>query len=131
MATIDEIDGVKIAKLLSKVKEESRVMTAEAGDVDYSGYGFQPTTIESVGTLTTTRSEQWGYCDSAGAVKALLYNAVTTTYEVSDNFMNFIESSGVWHKVTAVVFNADGFTLTWAKSGAPDETAEFIIRALR
>ena len=118
----------------NKLKTETRDMTAASGDVAYTGYGFQPTSLIILANVSTSISS-WGFGDVNLAEMCLrarnsggspVFSIVTTT--IVD-----LTDAGTGDAQTAVLktLDADGFTLTWTKTASPTGTATLIVLALR
>jgi hypothetical protein len=121
-------------KVTSKVKLETRDMTAASGDVSYTGYGFQPTALvifagRSSGSVMEM---SWGASDSAKAMGEvnLRYPAV----DGSTSYCILVQSAAgsEYQFATLKSYDADGFTLTWTKGGSPSAgTLKFVVLALK
>jgi len=120
-------------KLTSKVGLEVRDMAAGNGDVSYTGYGFQPTALlvfachESGSVIELSQ----GFSDSAKN-KAIIYQR-TSAVAGSNSYVLLVQNAGGDNYQFAVVksYDADGFTLTWTKGGAPTGNLWFPVLALK
>ena len=126
--TIDSLlikDGdIPNARLSSKVISASRVLTAAAGDVVYTGVGFKPTSIICFSMVNgVNKPLTMGFADSARNTTVIMKMA-------TDNFNNFttliyaITSAGNYQTAIVKSYDDDGFTLTWTKTGSPEGTLE-------
>lgn len=112
-----------------KVKAETRDLSAESGDVAYTGYGFQPT-----GLIILQASSTWSIGASDPAKGMFCYYKTTT-----DPWHGVCTSHIIrhhWDAATSQVaivksYDADGFTLTWTKAGSPTGTANLIVFAFK
>jgi hypothetical protein len=110
--------------LTSKIKTSTRDMTADSGDVAYTGVGFTPTVILAFTHIATTVYVSYGFCDSAKN-QAYIYEPATAAYfEDASNYIigqgNLAAKPSASGQQAAVKsFAADGFTLTWTKNGTP------------
>lgn len=103
----------------SKVKVETRDMTADTGDVSYTGVGFKPTCIICLAAKDMAEMASWGLGDSNKGNMNIRYQAEhgygrTTSYLISLQENAFKSQNAVIKS-----YDADGFTLTWTKAGTP------------
>lgn len=112
------------ARLASKVITATRDMTAASGDVAYTGVGFKPTSIIACSAVdASTKGISWGFCDSAKTNRAMAYGNTTATFYASlTALVYFVPSDGNYQIAIVKSFDADGFTLTWAKTSSPTGT---------
>lgn len=122
-------------RLLSKIKIGTRDLTAATGDVSYTGVGFTPTAL--IGFAKNGASASWGAVDSAKTGDGVNYKTGTGYYGHSTdgygaNLLFVIDmGSGNFQTATVKTYDADGFTLTWTKTGSPTGTAAFTIQCFR
>jgi hypothetical protein len=111
-------------RLRSKVISFTRDLSAAAGDVAYEGVGFQPTAIIMFGAKGDTCSWSIGFADSSATEKGL-HNRLANTIYVGTAFSLAIGdlASNAYQSAVVKNYDADGFTLTWAKTGSPTGTA--------
>ncbi len=121
-------EKVRTSMLLSHTRD----MTAASGDVAYTGYGFQPTSLIIMAGGSIEEGPSWGFGDvnlsEKMFFKHLDYTFVSNTSAIV----------GLWQSYTSVgqtavlkSLDADGFTLTWTKTGTPStSTATLIVLAL-
>lgn len=107
---------------------ETRDLAEAAGDVIYSGYGFQPTGLLIFAYKDT---DEWsvGLSQPSRAARGMFYdNGVNHMVG-----MTTIVKSGASDFQTATIkaFNADGFELTWAKTGSPTGILQLHIVAFK
>lgn len=122
----------------SKVKEYTGNLSALAGDVNYTGVGFQPTSMTVMWTNNDGKlSFGTGFCDSALGQSVIggWYSSSGTVGTVShaNYFIWDYTMAGMGAYQTALVKNygIDGFTLTWAKTGSPTGTITFEVIAYK
>jgi len=111
--------------LSSKVISSTRDLAAASGDVAYTGVGFVPTAIVALSAnLGSTMS--FGVCDSAKTEKSI---AQLSDGAGSSDVNALLQlSTGIGAQQSCIVksFDADGFTLTWTKTGSPTGTVTLI-----
>jgi len=101
-----------------KVKVETRVGTADSGDVAYTGYGFKPSLLICVAYIYGTF--EWCVGMDDGSTHYCLEAVVIAAAPVLSGAAKLV---AIWQDGTHVQdayvksFDADGFTLTWAKTG--------------
>lgn len=110
-------------RLKTKVKQISRDLTAAGGQVSYTGVGFTPSAIISLAGLGADITSI-GVADSAKG--GLLLSGgptwATNTGTVGANLGLYSTSGGNYQTWNVYSYDADGFTLTWSKSGSPTGT---------
>lgn len=110
-------------RLKSKVKQISRDLTATGGQVSYTGIGFTPSAIISMAGLGADITSI-GVSDSAKG--GLLLSGgptwATNTGAVGANLGLYSSSGGNYQTWNVYSYDADGFTLTWSKTGSPTGT---------
>jgi len=116
------------AALTSKVITSTRVLSVASGDVAYTGVGFTPTVIHAIACETSsTGVSSIGFSDSAkNNYCNCFYGAL------GGAFLMKVGSTGTSYQ-TAIVksYDADGFTLTWTKTGSPTTTANLYFLCLK
>jgi len=105
-------DHVTTTKLLS----HTRVKDAASGDVAYTGYGFQPSALIVFASDTTRLN--WGVADSNLANMGASLDGETPVYSIYTTYLIVISTGANSQTALLKTLDADGFTLTWAKSGA-------------
>lgn len=103
----------------------TRVLSAAAGNVAYTGLGFKPTFIQfQTGISGGSNWGSWGSSDGvnnncleSSLTLGVFYQGgmagIQRDNAAGSNFQNF----------TIASFDSDGFTLAWAKTGTPTATA--------
>jgi hypothetical protein len=95
------------------------------GDESYTGTGFTPVALIAVGGTAAIGS---GACDSSLNEQGS-WLAYDYTYQIQA-FIGYIQTnSAPWAKAIVKSLDADGFTLTWSKSGTPTGTATWYVLA--
>ena len=119
--------------VVSKIKAETRDMTAASGDVAYTGYGFAPKglIIYSIYGTSGTRTS-FGFGDSSLAETCLWTGATGGSFTLSTTtIIELWESAGVTQSAVLKTLDAAGFTLTWTKAGSPGAaTANLLVFAV-
>jgi hypothetical protein len=126
--------GGVTTRLLSKTITGSRDLTAAGAptDVSYTGVGFQPTSIIAMCTVNggTTGYFTITVADSAKATNGL-YRFATTDLSYQNNLIYVGTASGTNQYATLKSYDADGFTLTWTKTGSPTGTLTMVFLCFR
>lgn len=107
-------------RLSSKLISLTRDMTADSGDVSYTGVGFKPTSIiffaeDSVENIACA---SWGFVDSSTTSRGI-HQAFNNQYFPTNNVINLLPDTGDSQIASVKSFDTDGFTLTWTKTGSP------------
>jgi len=121
--------------LSSKLLSHTRDMTAASGDVAYTGYGFQPSSlIVLAGLATGATGASIGFGDVNLSEMSITYVGVAAAFTTDTaKLINLEESTGSKEQYAVLkTLDADGFTLTWTKVGTTTAgTATLIVLALR
>ena len=120
----------KTTRLQSKAKIETRDLATPAGDVEYTGYGFTPTTLICFANTDGNYRTSWGFCDST-LTELCIAEIAAAIYDPTPALIRM--HTGALQRTRAIVksFDADGFTLTWSKTGEPTGTCRMHFLALR
>jgi hypothetical protein len=113
---------------LSFVKIFTLDLTAASGSVAYTGVGFQPVSLAGFTANSTTNIGLAGFCDSA------LNQACCFSSLFAWDGSAFIRpGDGLGNDQRGVVtsLDADGFTISWTKSGAPGGTTNIAVLCQR
>ena len=116
-----------------KIGTFTRDLTTATGDVAYSGVGFKPTILVFIAGVIEVSTMSIGIDDG------------TNSYSVYDNYYNLnfawavsstlaicvIPSPGISQSGLVKTLDADGFTVTWTKTGLPTGTATVYYLAIR
>uniref|UniRef100_A0A6M3K1T1 Uncharacterized protein n=1 Tax=viral metagenome TaxID=1070528 RepID=A0A6M3K1T1_9ZZZZ len=116
----------------NKLKSETRAMDAASGDVAYTGYGFQPTSLLVFAACNAYEVASWGLAD-VNLLEGCIYSKPTGTNEIDTNLIHIIELYDSKNQLAVLkTLDADGFTLTWTRTGATAAgTITFKVLALR
>lgn len=109
---------------LQDVSNLARTMTSASGNVSYTGIGFKPKALLVFAAISgSTSAACWGFTDGSQDHRLLFSDDASNTY--GTNTSQLIQAdTGVstGQGATLSSFDADGFTLTWTKSGSPTGT---------
>ena len=123
-----------LALTSSKTDIETRDMTAATGDVAYTGYGFKPKAIVAFAMIPGNIYGSKGFADENFDGQCIaICSSGGTTQQYTDTFLIYLGSDPTVNTQKAVLksLDADGFTLTWTKTGTPGAaTASIVILAL-
>jgi hypothetical protein len=108
--------GGVTTRLLSKILSGTRDATAASGNVSYTGVGFQPTSIIVQYCVNDTLYNGRGHADSARN-NGCLYQHAANLYSATDLFIYHSDKASWSQEASVASYDADGFTLTWTKSG--------------
>ena len=128
--TLPTTTGTLSLGLSSKVLAITRDMTLTTGSVSYTGVGFRPTSLQAFGANVTisTNSAVNGYCDSALGQAALRAGSVTPGQWVYlASVLIYMGTDAAYQTFAVTSFDADGFTGTWTRTGAPGGTQSMAI----
>jgi len=121
-----------IQSLRSFVKTETRDLGDASGDVAYTGYGFQPKAL----IILTMRTSAIGPQCSIGVadiplVPLALVKYDTTAIAIAQAFISsmYVGAAPIQQAIVKS-YDADGFTLTWTKSGAEVGGVYLLVLAL-
>ncbi len=111
-----------------KVKAETKDMTAASGDVSYTGYGFTPTGLIIFAYVASNR----GSIGSSDPAKALIsFTLVSTTFTLGNSVIVYLNLAVGRQDAIVKSYDADGFTLTWTKTGSPTGTGYLTVFAFK
>lgn len=118
-----------------KIGTTTRDLTSASGTQAITGVGFKPSLVQFfvAGGSTLVGEGSWGVDDGTTA-KAVLGNyAAAGTFAFDNSFsISIIESGAALQQAKITALGADGFTLTWTKTGSPSaSTANIIYVAFR
>jgi hypothetical protein len=109
-------------------------MSIATGSVSYTGVGFRPTCLQAFGANTTlgTNNAINGYCDSALGQAALRAGSATPgNYVYLASVLIYLGTDGNFQTFAVTSFDADGFTGTWTRTGAPGGTQNIAFLAFK
>lgn len=108
-------------RLKSKVIIANRTNSDATGDVAYTGVGFTPTCITCNASVEGI-STSFGICDSA-ETQACKFMIGGVGYDANGSLIHGETTLNTAKQVAVLAsFDADGFTLTWTKTGSPTGT---------
>lgn len=127
------ISELQAGTLRSKIVSFQRVLSAASGDVSYTGVGFQPTCLITLGGDSTLTAlwHCFGFASSDKTMGSVLVLGSGVSYASSAYVLALAVSNGVAQVATLKSFDEDGFTLTWTKQGSPTGTANIRVLCLR
>jgi hypothetical protein len=119
--------------LSSKLITSTRDMTATGAptDVAYTGVGFQPTAIYALATISASFPYCNGFADSSKTGWAMGPDAAGAMRVAATYLLAIYTGSTTSQIATVKTYDADGFTLTWTKSGSPTGTATLAFLCFR
>jgi hypothetical protein len=132
--TLPTSTGTLSLGLSSKMLAATRDMTLATGSVSYTGVGFKPTCLQAFGANTTmaTPNAINGYCDSALGQAAMRAGTVTAgQYQYLASVLIYLGTDGAYQTFAVTSFDADGFTGTWTRTGAPGGTQNIAFLAFK
>lgn len=130
---LNVVKQVSVANLRAKgikVITSTRDMTAGSGDVAYTGVGFKPSLIIFQGAVDASQVAGWGVVDAASK-HHVSYDNLGNYYQAGPGWAFIIIGGSMYQGATLKTFDADGFTLTWTKSGSPSGTIKFSATCFR
>ena len=106
-----------------------RDMTAESGDVAYTGYGFKPSLLVLEGFNNGQLQRMTGIydADKSYCIYTTSAGIWTATFDVAYSYI----SSGNTQSAVVKSLDSDGYTLTWTKAGSPTGTLMCEVIAFR
>jgi hypothetical protein len=120
------------ASFSSKVLSITRDLATASGDVAYTGVGFQPTSIVALSVLSSTHGNSVGFADSSKTGRGVAQYTTTAYTETTSPIHIYTGSAGDTYQSAVVLsYDADGFTLTWTKTGSPTGTAAIYLLCLK
>ncbi len=117
------------------VHSTTRDMTAATGDVAYTGAGFKPFLIIAFSTVESTTAMSIGFATATVQGNIADYSLASTGANSwapgGELCALFTTGSGVRQLGSLKTMDADGFTLTWTKTGSPTGIANLIFLLFR
>lgn len=118
--------------LVSKVKAETRDMTAASGSVSYTGYGFKPSCIIFFSCISFGVLASWGIVDMIKTAMVISHDYANVYVGETNPVIEIAESGTQMQIGYLTAFDADGFTLSWTKLGTPSANSiSVFVLALR
>lgn len=120
-----------VDKLSSKVIYINRDLTLASGNVSYTGVGFKPTAIIAF-TIAYEGSvgASWGGSDSSKNSYCVVRIDTGMMWTIA-TLVDAYAATGAYQVATVFSYDADGFTLSWVKTGSPTGTAKVICFCLK
>jgi len=116
--------------LTSALLSYTRLGDAVSGDVSYAGWGFSPKALIILAS-TAAGANSIGFGSLNLAEMCLRQALAETTHVISIVTIIFIDdTAGNTQTAVLKTLDADGFTLTWAKSGTGTATLTFAVLAI-
>lgn len=110
----------------AKVVTFTRDMTLASGTQAVTGVGFQPRGVTFIGYHGTTAFGSWGADDGTLGASIAANSGVSTNVLTTNRSIFLYTSSGATYDGRITAFGADGFTITWTKTGLPSGIATII-----
>lgn len=108
-----------------KIKTETRDLTAASGDVSYTGYGFTPVAL----IIHTSFYYSRGFTNPTGLMDCLSFEGTAPTNSAIR--VIYLKNGSDIQSAVWKSYDADGFTLTWTKSGTLSGTSNLYVIALK
>lgn len=108
----------------------TRDMTTATGTQAVTGVGFTPTAIIFVYAISGTAQEGVGFADSSKAGRNRNY-LTGSGWFIGTQAISASVSSGNYQTGNVSTYDSDGFTISWAKTGAPTGTLTVYALCLR
>lgn len=113
-------------RLKSKTISITRDGTAASGDVSYTGIGFTPTSIECVMSINGTSYWSKGHGDSARSADCIYGNGAGNVFGSGGYLIQYSNQATFAQSAVVKSYDADGFTLTYTKTGSPSANTMLI-----
>jgi len=115
-----------------KIKSATRDNTAASGDVAYTGVGFKPLYCFALSSVIGSACSSVGTADVGVNCGSLAFygSGVYTYSTITTNLIHSLTSTGNIQSCILKSYDADGFTLTWTKTGYPTGTSTFAIMCI-
>jgi hypothetical protein len=109
--TISSVNtGIKIGVLVKDTADVS-------GDTGYTGIGFKPSRVQFIATVDSTPQTSSGMDDKT--TQMCITNHPTVNWVIdATHSMALYQTAAIYYMGLVKSFDADGFTITWAKTGA-------------
>ena len=111
----------------------TRDIALTGGDVAYTGMGFKPSSLIAIAAVYNSVCACWGFCNPSKSSNGLGTNnaANPTQYGPSSGTFIIIGQGAAFGSAIVKSFDADGFTLTWAKTNSPSGTVTCFVFGFR
>jgi hypothetical protein len=116
----DHVHGIGSAAPVLTTTElsGSRTASAGAGDQAVTGAGFQPVGLIMFACDHDSNPAAWGFADDALAESSIASATSSSVYTSDSGYLGSFFDGSDQMNVVLKSFDADGFTLTWGKSGS-------------
>ena len=108
----------------------TRDVAAATGNVSYTGVGFKPSAIIFFVNITATVKASFGF-NKIGVALVIALQGDSTWGQWAGYSIFILTDGSNWHAGVIASFDADGFTITWTKTGAKTGTANIYYMAFR
>ena len=122
-----------ISSLSSKVGEFTRDTTVASGTQAVTGVGFTPVAVILFSAQPTSNEVSWGLSTASAdsGVRTEFALSADTFSSMNTSSISAIEGVGTNYQGQISSFDADGFTVTWTRTGTPSGTLEIEYLALK
>jgi len=113
----------------ANVIQTTRNMEAASGDVAVTGVGFKPSVLICYALPDSLNAKSFSVGFASGTtVRSFYDNNLTTagTYTPVNELIHLMNSTAEFQNAVVKTMDADGFTLTWTKTGTPDAGTAYI-----
>jgi|GEM_PF-3133881 len=118
--------------LHSNTLSTTRAMDAASGDVAYTGIGFKPRALFCLANVSGGKMMSVGFCDFGLSEFCLYQTDAAGTFIPVGAICEMYEAAGKTEAAIVKSMDADGFTLTWTRTGATaSATATLYFLAVR
>lgn len=116
-----------------KIGSFSRDVSLASGSQAVTGIGFMPKMVVLFGGINNSSATSWGASNVSSNLSIYNNGALTAnTWGVIASFVGVIEQGGGNQYLGVLAsLDADGFTVSWTRNGAPTGTATWFYFALR
>jgi hypothetical protein len=114
-----------------KVGTFTRDLTADSGDVSYSGVGFKPSAIIFLASKSNVFAASVGISQGAGVNYLIYFRGSPYISSYNDACVMLTENATDTQYAEVKTLDADGFTLTWTKANSPTGTGTIFYLAFR
>jgi len=132
-STIDLLTGG--AGTQYKMKLLSKDLTEASGTIPYTGFGFQPTHVIFMYSISAGSLGIGGLGFDDGTIQNGISNQEEETADLwihrTGDTMDFTTASGARQLGEIDSFDSDGFTIDWTKVGSPTGTGSFAAFAFK
>jgi hypothetical protein len=114
-----------------KIGTFNRDLAGTSGDVAYTGVGFKPSHVLFI-SVTESNGMSWGIDNGTNHYCSFCYGGTFTISTLATNSITVANSAGSGSQTGLIkTLDADGFTITYAKTGSPTGTINIYYLAIR